>query len=238
MAPEPLPPGSRIGILGGGQLGRMLAMAAARLGMHTHVYEPAADAPAGQVASRLTRAGYDDTTALSAFAASVDVLTYEFENVAARRHRRRGALRAGPPGPAGAGGCAGPRRREDLPERPRPRHRALGGDRRPGRPRRRARPPRHAGDPEDPPARLRRQGPGAARRRRLGRRGLGRGRRSPLGPRRLRRLRARDLGDRRPRPRRHGGGLRPRRERPPRRHPAPDARSRPGSPPRRRRTRC
>ena len=81
MAPEPLPPGSRIGILGGGQLGRMLAMAAARLGMHTHVYEPAADAPAGQVASRLTRAGYDDTTALSAFAASVDVLTYEFENV-------------------------------------------------------------------------------------------------------------------------------------------------------------
>ncbi|HVH03351.1 MAG TPA: ATP-grasp domain-containing protein, partial [Amaricoccus sp.] len=81
MAPEPLPPGGRIGILGGGQLGRMLAMAAARLGMHTHVYEPAADAPAGQVASRLTRAGYDDATALAAFAASVDVLTYEFENV-------------------------------------------------------------------------------------------------------------------------------------------------------------
>ena len=47
MAPEPLPPGSRIGILGGGQLGRMLAMAAARLGMRTHVFEPAADGAGG-----------------------------------------------------------------------------------------------------------------------------------------------------------------------------------------------
>ena len=52
MASEPLPPGSRIGILGGGQLGRMLAMAAARLGMRTHVFEPAADACAAQVAER------------------------------------------------------------------------------------------------------------------------------------------------------------------------------------------
>ena len=78
---EPLPPGSRIGILGGGQLGRMLAMAAARLGMRTHVFEPAADAPAAQGASTATTAGYDDRAALEAFAASVDVVTYEFENV-------------------------------------------------------------------------------------------------------------------------------------------------------------
>jgi 5-(carboxyamino)imidazole ribonucleotide synthase len=79
--PEPLPPGSRIGILGGGQLGRMLAMAAARLGMRTHVFEPAADACAAQVANALTRAPYDDAAALAGFAASVDVVTYEFENV-------------------------------------------------------------------------------------------------------------------------------------------------------------
>ncbi|HRO12496.1 5-(carboxyamino)imidazole ribonucleotide synthase [Amaricoccus sp.] len=81
MTPEPLPPGSRIGILGGGQLGRMLAMAAARLGMRTHVFEPG-DAPAAQVANAVTHAAYDDTAALCAFAAEVDVVTYEFENVA------------------------------------------------------------------------------------------------------------------------------------------------------------
>lgn len=81
MTPDALPPGSRIGILGGGQLGRMLAMAAARLGMHTHIFEPAGDPPAAQVANAVTRAGYDDTAALAAFAASVDVVTYEFENV-------------------------------------------------------------------------------------------------------------------------------------------------------------
>jgi 5-(carboxyamino)imidazole ribonucleotide synthase len=79
---EPLPPGSRIGILGGGQLGRMLAMAAARMGMRTHVYEPAPDAPAAQVANAATTAAYDDGAALEGFAGSVDVVTYEFENVA------------------------------------------------------------------------------------------------------------------------------------------------------------
>jgi 5-(carboxyamino)imidazole ribonucleotide synthase len=81
LAPEPLSPGSRIGILGGGQLGRMLAMAAARLGMNTHVFEPATDACAAQVANALTAAPYDDAAALAGFAASVDVVTYEFENV-------------------------------------------------------------------------------------------------------------------------------------------------------------
>src|SRR5699024_5781946 len=77
-----LPPGSTIGILGGGQLGRMLAIAAARLGLKAHVFEPG-PAPAGDVAARLTRAGYDDAAALDAFARSVDVATYEFENVPA-----------------------------------------------------------------------------------------------------------------------------------------------------------
>jgi 5-(carboxyamino)imidazole ribonucleotide synthase len=78
-----LPPGSTVGILGGGQLGRMLAIAAARLGLRTHVYEPGA-APAGDVAAQLTTASYDDLDALGAFARSVDVVTYEFENVPAR----------------------------------------------------------------------------------------------------------------------------------------------------------
>ena len=77
-----LPPGSTIGILGGGQLGRMLAVAASRLGLQCHVFDPDPAAPAGQIA-RLTTAAYDDIAALSAFAASVDVITYEFENIPA-----------------------------------------------------------------------------------------------------------------------------------------------------------
>ena len=76
-----LAPGATIGILGGGQLGRMLSVAASRLGFLTHVYEPGADPPAGQVAHRVTTAPYDDAAALSAFAGSVDVVTYEFENI-------------------------------------------------------------------------------------------------------------------------------------------------------------
>lgn len=78
---DALPPGAVIGILGGGQLGRMLSVAAARLGYRTHVYEPAPNAPAADVAHICTTAGYDDADALTAFAASVDVITYEFENV-------------------------------------------------------------------------------------------------------------------------------------------------------------
>ncbi|MBK8439471.1 MAG: 5-(carboxyamino)imidazole ribonucleotide synthase [Rhodobacter sp.] len=69
-----------IGILGGGQLGRMLSVAASRLGYRCHVYEPGA-APAGDVAFAVTTASYADEAALRAFAASVDVITYEFENV-------------------------------------------------------------------------------------------------------------------------------------------------------------
>ena len=81
MIPSPLAPGARIGILGGGQLGRMLSVAASRLGFTTHVFEPGATPPAGQVAGRVTTAGYEDDAALTAFAQSVDVITYEFENI-------------------------------------------------------------------------------------------------------------------------------------------------------------
>ena len=76
-----LPQGSRIGILGGGQLGRMLALSAARLGMSCHIFEPAEAPCAGQVAARTVRADWTDAAALGAFAAAVDVVTYEFENV-------------------------------------------------------------------------------------------------------------------------------------------------------------
>ncbi|MHC0053752.1 5-(carboxyamino)imidazole ribonucleotide synthase [Actibacterium sp. D379-3] len=76
-----LAPGAVIGILGGGQLGRMLSVAASRLGFLCHIYEPGSAPPAGQVAHRVTTAGYDDADALRAFADSVDVITYEFENI-------------------------------------------------------------------------------------------------------------------------------------------------------------
>lgn len=78
---EMLPPGATIGILGGGQLGRMLAVAASRLGYRSHIYEPGANPPAGDVAHAVTTAPYEDATALRAFAKAVDVVTYEFENV-------------------------------------------------------------------------------------------------------------------------------------------------------------
>ena len=89
-----LPPGSTIGILGGGQLGRMLCLAAARLGLRTHVFAPEADGPAAQVAGAHTRAAFDDTDALARFAERCDALTYEWENVpvaAARAVRDTGA---------------------------------------------------------------------------------------------------------------------------------------------------
>ncbi len=77
----PLPPGATVGILGGGQLGRMLAMAAARLGLRAHVFDPDPAAPALAVAAARTTAGWGEGGALAAFAAAVDVATYEFENI-------------------------------------------------------------------------------------------------------------------------------------------------------------
>ena len=86
-----LAPGATIGILGGGQLGRMLSVAASRLGYRSHVYEPG-DAPAADVAHALTRASYEDMAALRAFAEAVDVVTFEFENVPANALDLIGAL--------------------------------------------------------------------------------------------------------------------------------------------------
>jgi 5-(carboxyamino)imidazole ribonucleotide synthase len=80
-ANERLPPGSTIGILGGGQLGRMLTLAAARLGLKCHVYSPDPDSPAFAVAAARTVAPYHDAAGLAAFAHAVEIVTYEFENV-------------------------------------------------------------------------------------------------------------------------------------------------------------
>jgi 5-(carboxyamino)imidazole ribonucleotide synthase len=82
--PEALSPGSIIGILGGGQLGRMLALAAARLGLKTHIYADESDAPAFDVSAFSTVGSFEDEAALGDFAAKVDVVTCEFENVPAR----------------------------------------------------------------------------------------------------------------------------------------------------------
>lgn len=76
-----LAPGSTIGILGGGQLGRMLAMAAAEMGYHVHIYCPEQNCPAAEVAAHTTLGAYEDLHTLQIFAASVDVVTYEFENI-------------------------------------------------------------------------------------------------------------------------------------------------------------
>jgi 5-(carboxyamino)imidazole ribonucleotide synthase len=78
-----VPPGGTLGILGGGQLGRMLALAAAELGINCHIYCPDKASPAFQVADRYTCAAYEDPAALAAFAESVDAITYEFENIPA-----------------------------------------------------------------------------------------------------------------------------------------------------------
>jgi len=75
------PPGSTLGILGGGQLGRMLAIAAAELGYRAHILAPEASGPATEVAAGWTQGRFDDVEAVRAFAAAVDVATYEFENV-------------------------------------------------------------------------------------------------------------------------------------------------------------
>ena len=79
---NPLPPGATVGILGGGQLGRMLAVAAAQLGYNTRVLAPDEEAVAAQTASSFTRADYQSRIVLDDFAAAADVVTYEFENIA------------------------------------------------------------------------------------------------------------------------------------------------------------
>jgi 5-(carboxyamino)imidazole ribonucleotide synthase len=88
MPASVLAPGATIGILGGGQLGRMTALAAARLGFRCHVFTTETDSPAEQVCGRATVAEYGDCEALDRFAAAIDVATFEFENIPAEAVRR------------------------------------------------------------------------------------------------------------------------------------------------------
>ena len=92
MVDLPLRPGAVIGIIGGGQLGRMLALAAARLGFEAAILEPEPDAPAARVAAYAVTAAYDDPEGLKALAALSDVVTFEFENVPAAAVEALGAL--------------------------------------------------------------------------------------------------------------------------------------------------
>lgn len=94
-----LKPGATIGILGGGQLARMMALAAAPLGLKCHIFAPKGDNPAFDVAAASTEADYTDEAALKAFAAAVDVVTYEFENVPARTAEVLASLRPVHPNP-------------------------------------------------------------------------------------------------------------------------------------------
>ncbi len=94
-----LAPGATIGILGGGQLGRMTALAAARLGYRTHVFAEEQDSPAAQVSGGATVAAWDDDAAIARFAAAVDVATFEFENIPAAAVRKVAALKPVMPRP-------------------------------------------------------------------------------------------------------------------------------------------
>src|SRR5690349_7675216 len=93
-------PGATLGMLGGGQLGRMFALAAARLGYRVHVFAPEPDPPAADVALRQTTAAFDDLDAVAEFARSVDDVTLEFENIPASV--TEAAARFAPVRPSGA----------------------------------------------------------------------------------------------------------------------------------------
>ena len=94
-----LKPGATIGILGGGQLARMMALAAAPFGLKCHIFAPKGDNPAFDVSAAFTEAAYTDEAALAAFASAVDVVTYEFENVPARTAEVLAAYRPVHPNP-------------------------------------------------------------------------------------------------------------------------------------------
>jgi 5-(carboxyamino)imidazole ribonucleotide synthase len=83
MSTTAIQPGRTLGVLGSGQLGRMLALAARRMGYRVHTLSPDADSPTGQIADREVVADYDDLEAVRDFARAVDVVTFEFENVSA-----------------------------------------------------------------------------------------------------------------------------------------------------------
>lgn len=95
----PLRPGARLGILGGGQLGRMIALAAAPLGIKCHIFAPEAANPAYEVAAARTVGAYEDVAALTRFAEAVDGITYEFENVPVATAERLAGMRPVHPSP-------------------------------------------------------------------------------------------------------------------------------------------
>jgi 5-(carboxyamino)imidazole ribonucleotide synthase len=97
---SPILPGATVGVLGSGQLGRMFAIAARRMGYRVHTLSPDYDTPTGQVADKEIQAGYDDLNAICEFAKSVDVVTFEFENVSAAA--TEAAARHAPVRPAGS----------------------------------------------------------------------------------------------------------------------------------------
>ncbi len=94
-----LPPNATIGIVGGGQLGRMSALAAARLGYRCHILTPESDSPAALVAAEATIGAFEDRAVLGRFAAAVDVITFEFENISAEGLDLLAALRPVRPAP-------------------------------------------------------------------------------------------------------------------------------------------
>lgn len=96
----PLAPGSVLGIIGGGQLARMIAVAAAQYGLKTHIFAPEENSPAFEVAAAFTCAAYDDEKALRSFASKVAVITYEFENIPVATAALLGGLRELHPNPA------------------------------------------------------------------------------------------------------------------------------------------
>src|SRR5271167_3798254 len=96
----PLPPNATIGLVGGGQLGRMSALAAARLGYRCHILTRERDSPAGQVSAGVTISDYTDPVSLRAFAAAVDVISFEFENVSAEGLDLLASLKPVRPSPA------------------------------------------------------------------------------------------------------------------------------------------
>src|SRR5580658_7533864 len=94
-----LAPGATIGILGGGQLGRMTALAAARLGYRAHIFATEGESPAAQVAAGATVASWDNVAAITRFAEEIDVATFEFENIPAEAVRQVAALKPVMPRP-------------------------------------------------------------------------------------------------------------------------------------------
>jgi 5-(carboxyamino)imidazole ribonucleotide synthase len=112
-----LAPGACIGIVGGGQLGRMTALAAARLGYRCHVFTPEAGSPATQVTDRVTLATYDDMAALEHFGRAVDVVTIEFENLPVEPLARLAGLVPVRPAPAVLAICQDRRREKEFLER-------------------------------------------------------------------------------------------------------------------------